>query len=128
MNKIFIQGRLTGEPEIRTTQNDKEIGSFSVACDTGYGDKKSTTFFSVNVFGKKTSVLKHFSKGDGIIVTGQISEEKWDDRQTGEKRSRWVVSAEDIHFPLQKPKDKDTSHFERAKEAAKAGDFDEAPF
>lgn len=129
MNKIFLQGRLTDNPEVRTTQSDKEVGSFKIAVDSGYGEYKNTTFFPVRVFGKKTAILKHFSKGDGVIVTGPIIEEKWDDRQTGEKRSRFVVTADDIFFPVQKPKDKDTTHFEQAKEAVQGNDLeDEIPF
>ena len=56
MNKIYLSGNLTKEPEIRTTQSGRTVASMSIAVNQGYGDKQTTDFFNL-VAWEKTAEL-----------------------------------------------------------------------
>ena len=75
--KIFFEGRLIKDPEERTTTNGKSITTFSVACDTGYGEYKSTLFFNCTAFAASgENIKKYFGKGDQIIIEGVPTQRK----------------------------------------------------
>jgi single-strand DNA-binding protein len=65
-----VVGRLTRDAEIRTTSNGNAIASFSVASDHGFGDRKSTTFVGVTVFGKDAEFCGKLVKGDRVAASG----------------------------------------------------------
>jgi single-strand DNA-binding protein len=73
-----VVGRLTRDAEIRTTSNGNAIASFSVASDHGFGDRKSTTFVGVTVFGKDAEFCGKLVKGDRVAASGASYLRKWE--------------------------------------------------
>ena len=102
LNHIVIMGRLTRDPELRTTQSGVSVTSFTVAVDRDYsgqnGQQKETDFIdcvawrSTGEFGSK-----YFSKGSMIVVSGRMQSQKWTDRE-GNKRVSWAIQADSVYF------------------------------
>ena len=97
MNMIIIQGRLTRDPELTTSQSGTEMAKYTVAVDDRRKDEKKTNFFSCVAFGKAAAfVAKYYHKGDGIIVTGRMDSNK----SQKDNHTYWNVIAENHEFPL----------------------------
>jgi single-strand DNA-binding protein len=75
MNKLIISGRLTRDCEVRFLQSGKPVMSFSVANNTGYGDKQQTHYFECSLFGDRADgkLKDYMLKGAQVIVEGEIS-------------------------------------------------------
>lgn len=87
MNKCFFIGRMTADAELRYTNEQLAIASFSLAVDDGYGDKKVTSFFRMTAFGKRAeSLQKYASKGTKIAVECRARQDNWTDKE-GNKRT-----------------------------------------
>ena len=101
LNKIFLQGRLTRDPELRRTGSGTAVTSFSLACDRDFksqrGDKE-TDFIDV-VAWKNTAefVSKYFSKGRMAVVEGRLQIRDWTDK-AGNKRTTAEVVADNVYF------------------------------
>lgn len=94
----IIAGRLTKDVDLRTTQNGKPVCSFTVAVDTGYGDRKTTTFYDCVAWNKTAEfVHSYFRKGSFAIVTGKMQTRKWQDKQ-GNNRISWELLADTVDF------------------------------
>lgn len=73
MQNITIAGRLGGDATHRTTDSS-EVTSFNMAVDHGFGDKKTTYWWSVSMWGKRgVSLAPHLRKGSSVTVTGEFS-------------------------------------------------------
>ena len=101
LNQIIIQGRLTKDPELRFTQNDKAVATITLACERDFrqtGEKPETDFIDVVAWGKTGEFgAKYFSKGDMMVVSGRIQVRTWKN-DNGETRSKMEVNAERIYF------------------------------
>lgn len=98
INKVILMGRLTRDPEIRHTSNDKIVANFTVAVENGYGDKKQTDFINCVAWNNQAEFLgKYFTKGMMIIVAGRISTRTWEG-QDGRKNYVTEVLANEISF------------------------------
>ena len=101
LNKIFLQGRLTRDPELRRTGSGTAVTSFSLACDRDFksqsGDKE-TDFIEI-VAWKNTAefVSKYFSKGRMALVEGRLQIRDWKDK-AGNKRTTAEVVADNVYF------------------------------
>ncbi len=97
MNKIYLSGNLTKEPEIRYTQSGKAFVRMSIAVNQGYGDKQTTDFFNL-VAWEKTAELcaKYLSKGSKILVEGRLKNNNYD--KDGVKHYAVDVIVESIEF------------------------------
>ncbi len=81
MNKVFLMGRLTAEPELKFTQTGKEVLSFSLAVDSGYGEKKKTDFITCVAWeGTAKFISKWFRKGSLLLVEGALRTRKYTDK------------------------------------------------
>lgn len=81
MNKVFFTGRTTKDIELRYTTENLAIGKFSLAVDTGYGDKKKTNFFNCTVFGKQAETMqKYVSKGRKILIECEAQQNSYTDK------------------------------------------------
>lgn len=101
LNHIVIMGRLTRDPELRTTQSQINVASFTVAVDrdySGQGQEKQTDFIDV-VAWRQTGefVSKYFQKGSMIVVSGRLQSRKWTDRE-GNNRTSWEINADSCYF------------------------------
>lgn len=91
-------GRLTRDPEQRTTSTGKTIANFSIAVDRG-GQDDTADFFEVTAWEKLGDlVIQYLSKGRRVLVQGRLRQDSWDDKETGKKRSRVEVVATDVTF------------------------------
>lgn len=61
---FIIRGRLGSEPQIRTTKTGEPVANFNLAIDQGYGERKTTAWVRVTVFGKLAEAMQYLSKGD----------------------------------------------------------------
>lgn len=91
-------GRLTRDPEQRTTPSGKTIVSFSLAVDRG-GQEDQADFFDVTAWEKLGElVAQYLSKGRRCLVQGRLRQDSWDDKETGKKRTKVEVVATDVTF------------------------------
>lgn len=102
LNKVFIMGRLTRDPELRRTQSGTPVASFTLAVDRDFKDKSSgerATDFIDCVAWRQTGefVHKYFSKGRMAVVEGRLQVRSWTDKD-GNKRRTTEVIADSIYF------------------------------
>lgn len=98
INQVILMGRLTRDPEMRTTTTGKTIASFSLAVDRG-GQDDQADFFDVTAWEKLGELVNQYlSKGRRCLVQGRLRQDSWDDKETGKKRSRIEVVATDVTF------------------------------
>lgn len=100
LNHVTIMGRLTRDPELRTTQSGTSVTSFSVAVDRDYksGADKETDFFDVVAWRSTAEfVSKYFSKGRAIAVSGRLQTRDWTDKD-GNKRKTVEIVADSVYF------------------------------
>ena len=102
LNHIVIMGRLTRDPELRSTQSGVSVASFTVAVDRDFGGRdggeKQTDFIDC-VAWRQTGefVSKYFHKGSMIVVSGRLQSRKWQDRE-GNNRVNWEINADNVYF------------------------------
>lgn len=101
LNKIIIMGRLAKQPELRYTQNQTPVASFTIAVDRDYqtGGSERQTDFVECVAWRHTAefVNKYFTKGQMIVVSGSLQSRKWQDK-AGNNRVSWEVVVDSVHF------------------------------
>jgi len=98
INQVILMGRLTRDPEQRTTTGGKTIANFSIAVDRG-GDSDAADFFEITAWEKLGElVIQYLGKGRRVLVQGRLRQDSWDDKETGKKRSRVEVTATDVTF------------------------------
>ena len=101
LNSIIIMGRLTRDPDLRMTQNQKSVVNMTLAVDRDYaaaGERKETDFIDVVAFGATADhIHKYFVKGQMAIVTGRLQMRDWTDRD-GNKRTSAEVVADRVMF------------------------------
>lgn len=106
VNKVFYGGRLSKDPELRFTPSNTAVCNFSVATnrrvknkETGVWEDAPPTFIDITAWGKTAeNVAKFFSKGDEILVLGRLDVDEWDDRQSGQRRTKVKIVADEFQF------------------------------
>ena len=106
LNKIFIMGRLTRDPELRRTQSGTPVTSFSLAVDrdfTSQSGEKETDFIDVVAWRSTAEfVAKYFTKGRMAVVEGRLQIRDWQDRDGNKRRSAEVI-ADNVYFGDSRP-------------------------
>ena len=98
INQVILMGRLTRDPETRTTPSGKTVTSFSLAVDRQGADDQAD-FFDVVAWEKTGElVAQYLTKGRRALVQGRLRQDSWDDKETGKKRSKVEVIAFDVTF------------------------------
>ena len=101
LNKIFIMGRLTRDPELRRTQSGTAVTSFTLAVDRDFksqSGEKETDFIDVVAWRSTAEfAAKYFTKGRMAIVEGRLQIRPWTDKEGNSRRSAEVV-ADNIYF------------------------------
>jgi single-strand DNA-binding protein len=103
-NKVILMGNLTRDPELRYTPKGTAIAKIGLALNRNWtsesGEKKEeVTFVDVDVFGRTAeNVGQYMRKGRPILIEGRLRLDQWDDKQTGQKKSKLGVVAETVQF------------------------------
>lgn len=98
INQVILMGRLTRDPEQRTTASGRSVTSFSLAVDRGGSDDQAD-FFDITAWEKTGElVAQYLSKGRRCLVQGRLRQDSWEDKETGKRRSRVEVVAFDVTF------------------------------
>jgi single-strand DNA-binding protein len=103
-NKVILVGNLTRDPELRYTPKGLAIAKIGLAVnrtwksETGEA-KEEVTFVDIDAFGKQAETIgQYLKKGRPILIEGRLRLDQWDDKQTGQKRSRLGVVLENFQF------------------------------
>ena len=126
LNHIVLMGRLVKDPELRYTQSQVPVASFTVAVDRDFGGRdggERQTDFLDCVAWRQTGefVSKYFQKGRMIVVSGRLQSRKWQDRE-GNNRTSWEVSADNVYFGDSK-RDSDSTGYSQNSYGAPSGNF-----
>src|SRR3989338_1028543 len=104
INKAFIFGNLTRDPEVRALPSGAQVASFAVATNRVYKDKngvqqKSVDYHNIVVFGRQADIAaQYLKKGRSVFIEGRIQTRSWDDKTSGEKKYRTEIVAERFQF------------------------------
>lgn len=92
MNSCFFTGRLVREPELRTTQSGKSVANFSLACEDGYGDKKTVEFPDFTAWNGIADFAAKLPKGTMVTVRAKMTTESYTAKDgTKRKQVKYVV-------------------------------------
>ena len=103
-NKVILVGNLTRDPELRYTPKGMAIARLGIAVNRTWKSesgemKDETTFVDVDAFGRQAETLgQYLKKGRPIMIEGRLRLDQWDDKQTGQKRSKLGVVLETFQF------------------------------
>jgi single-strand DNA-binding protein len=104
LNKVMIIGNLTRDPEIRYTPKGTAVAEIGVAVNRRFtaenGEKREeTTFVDVTLWGRTAELAgEYLKKGRPVYIEGRLQLDSWDDKQTGQKRSKLRVVCEEMQF------------------------------
>ena len=112
LTHITIMGRLTRDPELRYTQSQTPVASFTLAVDRDFGSRdggeKQTDFIDCVAWRQTAEfVSKYFTKGSMAVVSGRLQIRDWTDREGGKRRSAEVV-VDNIYFGESRRRDGDS--------------------
>ena len=100
LNKAILMGRLTRDPELRYTQNNTPVVTFTLAIDRSYsrGQERQTDFIDIVAWRRTAEfVSQWFAKGMMIVVVGSIQSRRWQDKN-GNNRTSIEVVADEVQF------------------------------
>ncbi len=102
-NKVILIGNLTRDPEVRYSPQGTPIANFSLALNrkykTGDEQKEEVSYFDIVVFGRQAETSSQYlNKGSAVLIDGRLQQRRWEDKETGQKRSKVEVVAEVVRF------------------------------
>lgn len=103
-SKAVLAGNLTRDPETRNTPSGAQVTGFSIAVNRVFRDssgnkQEKVSFFDCSAWGKMGETIAQYAKkGDSILVSGRLDQRSWEDKETGQKRSRVELVVEDFNF------------------------------
>ena len=103
LNKVFLMGNLTRDPELRYTPTGLAVASFGIAINRAWTaksgeQKEDVCYVEINVFGRRAEVVgEYFSKGNPIFIEGRLQFNQWETKD-GQKRSTLRVVADNFQF------------------------------
>lgn len=130
LNKCFLLGRMTKDPEIRRTNGGAAVTSFTLAVDRDFktNGEKETDFIEVVAWRNTAEfVSKYFSKGRMAIVEGRLQIRDWTDKNGNKRRTAEVV-ADNVYFGDSKKENKQEPEYKQADLAEISEEDGELPF
>ena len=103
-NKVILMGNLTRDPELRYTPKGTAVANLGLAVNRTWRNAEGqqqdeTTFVDVDAFGKQAETLgQYMQKGRPILVEGRLKLDQWEDKNTGQNRSKLGVILEKFSF------------------------------
>lgn len=133
LNKVFLIGNLTRDPEVRVTPKGTSICQFGLAVNRQFKDgngeaREEVTFIDIEAWAKQGElVAKYLSKGSQCMIEGRLKLDQWEDKDSGQKRSRLKVVLDNVQFLGSKEK----TRSEKSSSSAGSGgemDDDDVPY
>ncbi len=103
LNQVIVIGRLVRNPEIKYTASGVPITKFSIANNVSFMQNKElkeyVNYFDVNVWGNQAiNCEKYLKKGSQVAITGSLRQNRWNDKSTGQTRSKVEITAMSVQF------------------------------
>ena len=104
LNKVMLMGNLTRDPELKYTPKGTAVAELGLAINRIYnaenGEKREeTTFVDVTLWGRTAEIAgEYLKKGRPVFIEGRLQLDTWDDKQTGQKRSKLKVVGEGLQL------------------------------
>ncbi len=102
-NKVILMGNLTRDPQVRYTPGGTAVTDIGLAINRTWFDKttqqkrEEVTFVDVTLWGRQAEVAgEYLSKGRSVLIEGRLQLDQWDDKETGQKRSKLKVVGENM--------------------------------
>ena len=126
LNHIVLMGRLTRDPELRYTQSQLPVATFSLACERDFGGRdgseKQTDFIDIVAWRQTAEfVSKYFTKGAMAVVSGRLQLRDWTDKEGNKRRSAEVV-ADNVYFGESKRSREENGSAPRASDSYRSND------
>jgi single-strand DNA-binding protein len=98
-NTILLTGTLTRDPELRQVGAECQVCNLNLAVNRKYKDKESTVFVEVSTWNNLAeNCSKYLQKASKILVQGSLQQESWEDKVSGQTRSKIKVNADSVRF------------------------------
>lgn len=103
-NRVILAGNLTRDPELRYTPKGTAVARLGIACNRKWKSetgelKEEVTFVDVDAFGKQAETIgQYLKKGRPILIEGRLRYDTWEDKQSGQKKSKLGVVLESFQF------------------------------
>lgn len=103
-NKVILMGNLTRDPETRNTPNGQSVTNFSLAVNRTWKgadgqQNEDVSYIDCVAWGKPGEIIaQYLGKGRAVLVSGRLDQRSWDDKESGQKRSKIEVVVEDFNF------------------------------
>ena len=140
-NKVILVGNLTRDTELRYTPGGAAVTEISLAVNRSWFDKNTnsrkeeTTFVDVTLWGRTAEIVcEYLMKGSSVLIEGRLHLDQWDDKQTGNKRSKLKVVGETMTMLDSKSQNHDNKRQAQAGEESQepdtynGGSDDDLPF
>ena len=131
MNKVFLIGRLTRDPELRYTGNNTAVATFSLAVNrnyTGQTGERETDFFNIVVWRKQAENVKNYlTQGSQVAIEGRIQNRTYDD-QNGNKRYITEIVADNVEFLGSRNSNQNTTVNTSNNQAPKLNEAEPTPY
>lgn len=104
LNRVMIAGNLTRDPQVRFLANEKAVAEFGLAINRRFKDangeqKEEATFVDIECWGRTAELAgQYLLRGRGCLIEGRLKLDTWDDKETGQKRSKLRVVADSVQF------------------------------
>jgi single-strand DNA-binding protein len=114
-NKVMLLGNITRDPEIKYTPKGTAVTDIGLAINRVYttdgGEKREdTTFVDVTLWGRTAEIVNQYcKKGSPLFIEGRLQLDSWEDKQTGQKRSKLRVVGEGIQLLGSRPSQSSSS-------------------
>ncbi len=129
LNKVFLAGNLTRDPELRYTPGGTAVAQFGLAVNRRFRNREGqmqeeATFVDIEVWGRQAEAASEYiSKGSPVLIEGRLKLDTWESKQTGERRSKLRVVGERVQFLRFEKGDKG----DRARSGQERGDEGRTP-
>ncbi len=135
MNKVILLGNLTRDPEVRYTPKGSAVAEIGLAVNrvwTENGTKREeTTFVDVTVWGRTAEIAgEYLKKGRPVLIEGRLQLDSWDDKQSGQKRTKLKVVGETLQLLGGKSETRQRESYQKPSKPPPKGEpeDDEPPF
>lgn len=104
LNKVLLLGNLTRDPELRYTPKGTAVADIALAINRVWTNEQNqrqeeTTYVDITLWGRQAELAQQYlTKGRGCFIEGRLQMDTWEDKATGQKRSKLKVVAENLQF------------------------------